>query len=134
MKAITAILLILVSVLTIHIALGAYGLRSGEVRLLLRLSDIDWHHERLRIRHSKTGAYSDLPLLRGPANAMAARGSATTHTPHIKVDPIPRKMFDLIISRRKRTSLALDLAPCVGESGARARLASRISMVAVTAM
>jgi integrase len=46
-----------------------YGLRSGEVRTL-RLSDIDWRHERLRIRHSKTGAHSDLPLLRGVANAL----------------------------------------------------------------
>jgi integrase/recombinase XerD len=46
-----------------------YGLRSGEVRNL-QLSDIDWHHERLRIRHSKTGARSDLPLVRGVANAL----------------------------------------------------------------
>jgi site-specific recombinase XerD len=46
-----------------------YGLRSGEVRKL-RLSDIDWRHERLRIRHSKTGAHSDLPLLREVANAL----------------------------------------------------------------
>ena len=49
--------------------LSTYGLRGGEVRGL-RLSDIDWRHERLRIRHTKTGAYSELPLLRGPADAL----------------------------------------------------------------
>jgi site-specific recombinase XerD len=49
--------------------LSTYGLRGGEIRGL-RLSDIDWRHERLRIRHAKTGAYSELPLLRGPANAL----------------------------------------------------------------
>ena len=46
-----------------------YGLRSGEVRKLC-LADIDWRHDRLRIRHSKTGAHSDLPLLREVANAL----------------------------------------------------------------
>src|SRR6202158_4388862 len=49
--------------------LSTYGLRGGEIRGL-RLSDIDWRHERLRIRHAKTGACSELPLLRGPANAL----------------------------------------------------------------
>jgi integrase len=49
--------------------LSTYGLRGGEI-IALRLSDIDWRHERLRIRHAKTGAYSELPLLRGPADAL----------------------------------------------------------------
>lgn len=53
----------------IWMLLTTYGLRSGEIKAL-RLSDIDWRHERLRIRHSKTGAYSELPLLRGPADAL----------------------------------------------------------------
>ncbi len=35
-----------------------------------RVSDIDWRHERLRIRHTKTGAHSELPLLPGPAVAI----------------------------------------------------------------
>src|SRR5437879_8253560 len=47
----------------------ACGRREGECARL-RLSDIDWRHERLRIRHTKTGAYSELPLLRGPADAL----------------------------------------------------------------
>jgi site-specific recombinase XerD len=35
--------------------LSEYGLRAGEV-VRLRLEDIDWRQECLRIRHSKTGA------------------------------------------------------------------------------
>jgi integrase/recombinase XerD len=49
--------------------LSTYGLRGGEL-MGLRLSDIDWRHERLRIRHAKTGTQSELPLLRGPADAL----------------------------------------------------------------
>jgi site-specific recombinase XerD len=49
--------------------LSTYGMRAGEITGLC-LSDIDWRHERLRIRHTKTGAYSELPLLRGPADAL----------------------------------------------------------------
>lgn len=53
----------------IMLLLSTYGLRAGEITGL-RLSDIDWRHERLRIRHAKTGACSELPLLRGPADAL----------------------------------------------------------------
>jgi site-specific recombinase XerD len=53
----------------IWMLLTTYGLRGGEIKAL-QLSDIDWRHERLRIRHGKTGAYSELPLLRAPANAL----------------------------------------------------------------
>ena len=42
--------------------LATYGMRSGEVRNL-RFEDIDWRAESLRVRHSKTGACSHLPLL-----------------------------------------------------------------------
>jgi site-specific recombinase XerD len=42
--------------------LSTYGLRAGEV-VRLRLDDIDWRAERLRIRQSKSGAESFLPLL-----------------------------------------------------------------------
>lgn len=42
--------------------LATYGLRAGEV-LHLRLEDIDWREERLRIRHSKTGYETSLPLV-----------------------------------------------------------------------
>lgn len=53
----------------IWMLLTTYGLRGGEIKAL-QLSDIDWRHERLRIRHGKTGAYSELPLLAKPANAL----------------------------------------------------------------
>jgi integrase/recombinase XerD len=41
--------------------LARYGLRAGEVAAL-RLEDLDWRHDRLRIHHAKTGAHSELPL------------------------------------------------------------------------
>jgi integrase len=49
--------------------LATYGLRGGEL-VALRLEDIDWRKELLRVRHSKTGAYSELPLLRAPGEAV----------------------------------------------------------------
>jgi integrase len=53
----------------IWMLLVTYGLRAGEIKAL-KLSDIDWRGERLRIRHAKTGVYSELPLLRAPADAL----------------------------------------------------------------
>jgi len=53
----------------IWMLLTSYGLRAGEIKAL-KLSDIDWRAERLRIRHAKTGAHSQLPLLRAPAEAL----------------------------------------------------------------
>ncbi|MGA2580201.1 MAG: site-specific integrase [Bryobacteraceae bacterium] len=41
--------------------LSTYGVRAGEITSL-RLDDIDWRKEIIRIRHSKTGATSYLPL------------------------------------------------------------------------
>jgi len=49
--------------------LSTYGLRGGEV-VSLRLQDIDWGHDRLQIRHSKTGVHSELPLLEVPGEAI----------------------------------------------------------------
>jgi len=42
--------------------ISKYGIRSGEITTL-RLDDLDWRKEVIRIRHSKTGAISYLPLL-----------------------------------------------------------------------
>jgi site-specific recombinase XerD len=42
--------------------LAEYGLRAGEVASL-RLDDVDWRKEVIRIRHRKTGVTSWLPLL-----------------------------------------------------------------------
>ena len=49
--------------------LATYGLRAGEI-VALRLEDIDWQKEILRVRHSKTGAVSELPLLLEPGEAV----------------------------------------------------------------
>jgi integrase/recombinase XerD len=46
----------------ILVLISKYGVRSGEITTL-RLDDIDWRKEVVRIRHSKTGAISYLPLL-----------------------------------------------------------------------
>ena len=49
--------------------LATYGLRAAEI-VRLRLEDIDWRRDLLRMRHAKTGTYSELPLLREPGEAM----------------------------------------------------------------
>ena len=49
--------------------LAAYGLRAAEI-VRLRLEDLDWRREVLRVRHSKTGTYSELPLLNEPGEAL----------------------------------------------------------------
>ncbi|WP_313806654.1 site-specific integrase [Sphingobium sp.] len=42
--------------------LAIYGLRQGEI-CRLRIEDVNWRAESLRIRHTKTNAYSYMPLL-----------------------------------------------------------------------
>lgn len=54
---------------TIMLLLAHYGLRSGEV-VRLRLEDIDWRHDRLCIRQSKSGKENRLPLLASVGNAL----------------------------------------------------------------
>jgi integrase/recombinase XerD len=49
--------------------LSTYGLRAGEITSM-RLEDVDWRRDVLRIRHSKTGAHSELPLLSAVGNAI----------------------------------------------------------------
>jgi integrase/recombinase XerD len=53
----------------ILILLSSYGLRAGEVTAL-RLSDVDWQRDVLRIQHSKNGGSSELPLLPTVGNAI----------------------------------------------------------------
>jgi integrase/recombinase XerD len=55
----------------ILLLLATYGLRAGEVTAL-RLDDIDWRNERLRVRHSKTRCESFLPLLAPVGEAILA--------------------------------------------------------------
>ena len=49
--------------------LATYGLRAAEI-VRLRLEDIDWRRDVLRVRHSKTETYSELPLLPKVGEAM----------------------------------------------------------------
>lgn len=49
--------------------LSTYGLRAAEI-VKLRLEDIDWRRDVLRVRHSKNGIYSELPLLSEPGEAV----------------------------------------------------------------
>ena len=49
--------------------LATYGLRAGEI-VRLRLDDMDWRADRVRILHSKTGVESFLPLLANVGNAL----------------------------------------------------------------
>ena len=54
----------------ILLLLAVYGLRSGEVRRLL-IDDVDWHHDRLRVRRSKSLVLETFPLESGVGNAIA---------------------------------------------------------------
>jgi integrase/recombinase XerD len=49
--------------------LSTYGLRAGEITGL-RLEDVDWRRDIIHIRHKKTGAISDLPLLPAAGEAL----------------------------------------------------------------
>lgn len=53
----------------ILLLLATYGLRAAEI-VKLRLEDIDWTKDVLRVRHSKTGTHSELPLLHEPGEAL----------------------------------------------------------------
>jgi len=53
----------------ILLLLSTYGLRAGEITTL-RVDDIDWRKEVIRIRHSKTGTTSYVPLLPEPGEAL----------------------------------------------------------------
>jgi integrase/recombinase XerD len=49
--------------------LATYGLRAAEI-VRLRLEDIDWRRDVLRVHHAKTRTYSELPLLTEPGEAL----------------------------------------------------------------
>lgn len=51
--------------------LATYGLRAGEIRNM-RIEDIDWRAEVVRVRHSKTQTYTLLPLLEPVGEAILA--------------------------------------------------------------
>jgi len=49
--------------------LTTYGLRAAEI-IKLQLDDIDWRRDVVRVRHSKTSAFSELPLLQETGEAL----------------------------------------------------------------
>jgi integrase/recombinase XerD len=53
----------------ILLLLATYGLRAAEI-VRLRLEDIDWRREVLRVRHAKTGTHSELPLVAETGEAL----------------------------------------------------------------
>ena len=106
----------------IWMLLTTYGLRAGEI-VGLRLSDIDWRHERLQIRHTKTGANSTLPLLRGPADALFdylrhGRPTTTTRALFLRSQAPYRALCSTSVSGIVRRRLAsVDVLP-TGKRGA----------------
>jgi integrase/recombinase XerD len=55
----------------ILLLLSTYGLRAGEITRL-KLEDIDWRADRIRVLHTKTTTRSQLPLLRTVGDALLA--------------------------------------------------------------
>jgi integrase/recombinase XerD len=71
--------------------LATYGLRAGEV-VRLRLEDLDWRHECLHVRQSKTGRPTVLPLLAPVGDAILA---------YLRAPPRPGRCFS---GRRRRSN------------------------------
>jgi len=55
----------------ILLLLSTYGLRAGEI-VRLKLEDIDWRADRIRVLHTKTATHSLLPLLATVGDALLA--------------------------------------------------------------
>lgn len=55
----------------ILLLLSTYGLRAGEI-VRLKLEDIDWRADRIRVLHTKTATHSLLPLLPTVGDALLA--------------------------------------------------------------
>jgi integrase len=114
--------------------LSTYGLRAIEV-VSLRLEDIDWGHDRLQIRHSKTGVHSELPLLKAPGEAILEylrRGRPQTHCPEVFVRAkAPFRAFrsGTLYAALQERLRAADVTP-QGKSGAHAfRHARAVSLL-----
>ena len=103
----------------ILLLLAVYGLRSGEVQIL-RLEDLDWEAETLRVRRPKTGGTQVYPLARSVGDAIlrylrevrprCARREIflTFHKPP---QPLSRAaMWQIVGSRMRR--LGIDARPC----------------------
>jgi len=76
----------------ILLLLARYGLRAAEI-VRLRLEDIDWRRDVLRVRHTKTGTCLELPLLAEPGEALLRYLEKGAHQAHIE-------RFSSVSSRR----------------------------------
>lgn len=98
--------------------LATYGLRAGEIRNM-RIEDIDWRAEVVRVRHSKTQACTLLPLMESVGEAILTylrTGRPTTdareifirtRAPYRKLD----KLYSLV-RRRLRDAGVKPLGKC----------------------
>lgn len=94
--------------------LATYGVRAGEIKHL-RLDDIDWHGETLRIRHSKTGAQTLLPLTRAVGEALIdylRQGRPTTEAREVFIrSRAPYRPLSAIYSGVRRRMEAAGVTP-----------------------
>lgn len=99
--------------------LATYGLRSGEI-CNLRIEDIDWRAEAIRIRHTKTRAGSFLPLMTPVGEAVLAylqTGRPVTDAREIFIRTrAPYRKLDLLASLVGRRLAAAGVTP-TGKSG-----------------
>jgi integrase len=98
----------------ILLLLSTYGMRAGEITRL-RLDDIDWRAETLRIRHSKTGMRSLLPLMAPVGEALLnylRRGRPKTDTREIFIRArAPYRPLSRIYSEVRRRLEAAGVKP-----------------------
>jgi integrase/recombinase XerD len=99
--------------------LATYGLRSGEI-CSLRIEDINWRAEAIRIRHTKTRASSFLPLMAPVGEAVLAylqSGRPSTDAREIFIRAkAPYRKLDLLASMVRRGLAAAGVTPA-GKSG-----------------
>lgn len=99
--------------------LATYGLRSGEI-CNLRVEDIDWRAEAIRIRHTKTRATSYLPLMAPVGEAVLAylqAGRPVTEAREIFVRiRAPYRKLGLLADMVRRRLTAAGVTPA-GKSG-----------------
>lgn len=99
--------------------LATYGLRSGEI-CNLRIEDIDWRAEVIRIRHTKTRANSFLPLMAPVGEAVLAylqTGRPVTNAREIFVRTrAPYRKLGMLANMVRRRLTTAGITPA-GKSG-----------------
>jgi integrase/recombinase XerD len=99
--------------------LATFGLRSGEIRNM-RMEDIDWRAEIVRVRHNKTRAYTFLPLMEAVGETVLAYlrfGRPTTDARELFIRTrAPYRKLDKIYSLVRRRLRDAGVKPS-GRSG-----------------